>query len=76
MSISTEENPTYLWLNDNLKVVIGVSLSVRGTCILVPICIAICWFCTKNNQKNETDFEMDSTKKGEETGEMIGTPLF
>ena len=51
MSISIEENPTYLWLNDNLKVVIGVSLSVRGTCILVPICIAIAGSAPKTNRR-------------------------
>ena len=68
IEISTEENTTYLWINKNLQVVIGVSLLVGGTCIIVPICIGICWFCTRNKEKKkDEDFEMDSMKKGEET---------
>jgi hypothetical protein len=68
IEISTEENTTYLWINKNLQVVIGVSLLVGGTCIIVPICIGICWFCTRNKEKKkDEDFEMDSKKKEEET---------
>ena len=71
IEISTEENTTYLWINKNLQVVIGVSLLVGGTCIIVPICIGICWFCTRNKEKKkDEDFEMDSKKKEEETGEI------
>jgi hypothetical protein len=66
MEAPTEENPTYVWLSDNFKIVIGVSMLVGGTCLIVPVCIGICWFCTRNNMKKDTDFEMD-VKKEEET---------
>ena len=71
MEAPAEENTTYLWINQNLQVVIGVSLLVGGTCIIVPICIGICWFCTRNKEKKkDEDFEMDSKKKEEETGKI------
>ena len=71
MEAPTEENTTYLWINKNLQVVIGVCVLVGGTCIIVPICIGICWFCTRNKEKKkDEDFEMDSKKKEEETGKI------
>ena len=55
------------WIDGNLKVVVGVSVLVGGMCIIIPICITLCWCISQKLEKRKSDnLEMTENKKEEE----------